>query len=136
MTRANLVFAFWSCAITLFLYWPASSSAENGEMTIEAALQNPSEQFLFGNSATIYLGGTIDKDAAQRLENFIAVNHIPPESSAILNSPGGDLFGGMELGKVIRKYNLTTNVGKPSTEPVEVLNYQPGGCYSACTLRK
>ena len=65
MTRANLVFACWSCAITLFLFWPASSSAENGEMTIEAALQNPSEQFLFGNSATIYLGGTIDKDAAQ-----------------------------------------------------------------------
>ena len=40
----------------------------------------------------------------------------------------------MELGKVIRKYNLTTDIGKSSTEPVELLNYQPGGCYSACTL--
>ncbi|MBK7706482.1 MAG: hypothetical protein IPJ30_12060 [Acidobacteria bacterium] len=85
-----------------------------------------------GNSWRIYAIGEIDADAGKRLEAFLKENKIPEKSTLALDSPGGSLFGGITLGRVIREAGLFTYVGKKSTKPDDLI--QPGECYSACAL--
>jgi hypothetical protein len=91
-------------------------------------------QAFMGNAWALYLNGPIDNNAGQRLEDYILQHKVPTESWAVLNSPGGSLFGGMELGRVIRKYNLRTDVGARTKQSSRTYDYEAGGCYSACTL--
>lgn len=49
----------------------------------------------------------------------------------MLDSPGGSLLEGIELGRVIRDHGLFTYINKAGRDKHEDL---PGGCYSACTL--
>src|SRR5450432_4934177 len=134
MNRTTLAVAGLDSAVAVGLYCFAAFAAEADKMTIQGASQTLEEQQLFGNMATLYLDGTIDPEAGKRLEDYITANRVPRDSWAILNSPGGSLLGGMELGRVIRKYDLRTDIGKPKAEPLRVVNYEAGGCYSACTL--
>jgi hypothetical protein len=75
--------------------------------------------------------GEIKADAGARLEQFIVANKVPGRSMVILNSPGGSLAGGMALGRVLRKYDLRTDVGVQKAGERE---HVPGSCFSSCTL--
>jgi hypothetical protein len=112
----------------------AAFAQEPKIMTIFGAPQNPTMQIVLGNAWALYLDGSIDLDAAKRLEAYILQNEVPRQSWVILNSPGGSLFGGMELGKVIRKYDFRTDIGERKQNQSRTLEYDVGGCYSACTL--
>jgi hypothetical protein len=76
----------------------------------------------------VYAGeGEIDLDDAQKLEKLYASKKslegkLGVRSVVRLNSPGGEIEGGMQLGEVIRKLGLATEV--PAS----------AGCYSACTF--
>lgn len=89
--------------------------------------------WVLGNGRLVYLDGTIDAQAGKRLETFIKENKISSTSTVVLNSSGGSLLGGIELGKVIRKHGLRTDVGKKEVKP-EYDGTTPGRCLSACTL--
>jgi len=118
MNRSRLAVVSWSPTAVFLFCCSEECAAQNDKMSIEGAVEtwssSPSWQFL------LYLSGPIDIDAAARLETYIVANHVPRESWAILDSPGGNLYGGMELGRVIRKYDLRTNIGKAKSEPPEV----------------
>jgi hypothetical protein len=83
---------------------------------------------------TIYLGGIIDVRAARRFEDFVTNNHVPPSALVVIDSPGGDLMQGLELGKSIRAHDFLTDVGRPNANPPLPFDYTAGECYSACTL--
>jgi hypothetical protein len=75
----------------------------------------------------VYSGeGTIDEKDAQRLEKLVAskrnLETKLARSTVRLNSPGGSIMGGLQLGDAIRKLGLATEV--PAS----------AGCYSACTF--
>ena len=56
-----------------------------------------------------------------------ALNRINGKITVWLNSPGGNLFAGMQLGRIIRKHGAWTYI----------INYRtllPGECYSACAM--
>lgn len=79
---------------------------------------------------SVYLDGDIDSASPALLSKTLA--SLRPQSVTIfLNSPGGNLLAGMELGRLLRKYGATTNIGKFSQGNAKAT---PGGCYSACTL--
>jgi hypothetical protein len=86
---------------------------------------------VFGNAWTIFADGVIDADSGARLKTFLQERHIPGKSLLYLNSTGGSLIGGMELGRVIRNAELNTHVGRAVGETKKVV---AGGCYSSCTL--
>ena len=65
----------------------------------------------------LVLDGPITVGDASRLKHYIEQHHIPAESWVILNSPGGNLFEGMELGRIIREYRLRTDVGRRNVNP-------------------
>jgi hypothetical protein len=80
--------------------------------------------------ASVYSGeGKIYADDAQKLEKLYASRKVleramssSARSVVRLNSIGGDIEGGIQLGLVIRKLGLATEVPASS------------GCYSACTF--
>ncbi|WP_143035716.1 hypothetical protein [Bradyrhizobium sp. Rc2d] len=110
---------------------PKVASDGPDRMSFEGIPPRRDLAFVLGNGWVIYGDGSIDADASKRLEAFLAANHVPERSQLNLNSPGGSLFGGMELGKVIRKYQLRTAVAAKNSSDSDMA---PGGCFSACAL--
>jgi hypothetical protein len=89
-------------------------------------------QEICGSGSTIYIDGDIRPNEGEILENEIVKRGITRYSTIYLNSLGGSLYGGIELGRVIKRYGLSTSVGKPPN--TEDAYGASGVCYSACTL--
>ena len=53
--------------------------------------------------------GEITADTPKRLLDFVSENYIP--KNIVLNSPGGSVIGGIELGRLIREIGANTSVG-------------------------
>lgn len=79
----------------------------------------------FPDTALVYLDGRIDAGAPDRLSK--ALSGISGRVAIWLNSPGGNLFAGMQLGRIIREHGATTHIINSGT-------LLPGECYSACAL--
>lgn len=104
--------------------------AISGPMTIKLYPPDRVTAVVTGEQWEIYLEGEIDKTAPARLAAALARNNISG-GNVLINSPGGNLFAGMELGQIIRKKGLSTYVAK---EGAKKFDSQPGGCYSACVF--
>ena len=66
---------------------------------------------IFGNAWSIFIEGDIDAKSGEKLQKIIDNYKIPDRSRIYLSSAGGSLIGGIELGKVIRKNGLYSDVG-------------------------
>ncbi|MCK1745917.1 hypothetical protein IVA80_35430 [Bradyrhizobium sp. 139] len=110
----------------------ASEVAER--MRFDGRPPDPKLIFLAGNAWTIYASGPIDAEAGKRLEAYLAANRVPMQSHFYFDSPGGSLLAGMELGRVIRKHELRTNVGAARVDNLTGHSAGPGGCFSSCAL--
>ncbi|WP_316237042.1 hypothetical protein [Bradyrhizobium sp. SZCCHNR1015] len=124
----------------LLVTFDTAISAENAPlpasqlMKFEARPPNPALAFVLGTTWTIFASGPIDGDAATRLRAMLKEKNVPLRSTIYLDSPGGNLLAGMELGRVIRDYELRADVGqvRPDTDLGQAVG--PGVCFSACTL--
>lgn len=78
----------------------------------------------------IYIDGEIKIDVGKRLREF----DYSDTNRVVLNSPGGDLLGGIFLGGVIRALGLKTEVGRTAKDHygATVLLNNEGHCDSAC----
>jgi hypothetical protein len=83
-----------------------------------------------GGRWAIYLDGRIDESAAQRLRDELARQDVAA-ASVFLNSPGGLLHEGMELGRVIREHGFSAHVGRQSEDGS---GPRAGDCFSACVF--
>jgi hypothetical protein len=83
-----------------------------------------------GSACTIFAAGEIDSDAGKRLEAFLQANRVPVWSHIYLDSPGGNPVGAIEMGRVIRKHRMNTDIGAFDS-PDRV---RTAGCFSACAL--
>ena len=77
------------------------------------------------DTAFVYLDGRIDADAPRRLSE--ALDGVEGKIAVWLNSHGGNLFAGMQLGRIIREHGASTRI-------VDHRTLLPGECYSACAL--
>ena len=77
------------------------------------------------DTALVYLDGRIDADAPRRLSEALA--GVDGQIAVWLNSPGGNLFAGMQLGRIIRERGASTYI-------VDHRTLRPGTCYSACAM--
>lgn len=89
-------------------------------------------EFICGSGVAVFIEGVLEGDEAENLEALVMAGTVTPYSTIYFNSPGGSLFGGMGIARVIRKYNLSTGVGSWDKEALRVT----GGaiCMSACSL--
>jgi hypothetical protein len=131
--QANL----WSpiCLVRLLVFlWLLTNSAVGADdaMTFKAEAPDPTLVPVIGTAWTIYAQGTIDEEAARRLERLLGTKNIPNGSSLFLDSPGGSVAAAMELGRIVRTRGFNTYVGKRSVSTER--SSEPGECLSACTL--
>ena len=95
----------------------------NAPMTVTVVPRSASAAF--SDTTLVYLDGRIDADTPDRLST--ALDTVEGKVAIWLNSPGGNLFAGMQLGRVIRKREASTHIINSRT-------LLPGECYSACSL--
>jgi len=80
--------------------------------------------------AEIYIDGEITPTLPRQLASALASNRIE-RGTIYINSVGGDLHAGMELGEFIRREGFNTAIGRKGHsygKPV------PGSCQSACLM--
>jgi hypothetical protein len=80
--------------------------------------------------AEIYLDGEITPSLPRQLAAALALNHID-RGTIYINSVGGDLQAGLELGEFIRQTGFNTAIGKRG---VAYGKPSPGSCQSACLM--
>jgi hypothetical protein len=109
---------------TGFIGQPGLAATNAGPpMTVRVASRSGAAGF--GGPALVYLDGQIDPGAPDRLAK--ALEGIEGRIAIWLNSPGGNLFAGMQLGRLIREHGAWTYI-------VDFRTLLPGECYSACAL--
>jgi hypothetical protein len=120
------------------LWWATGTQAQADlanlpPMNFTIVINKPNESLSGGFAIScgshcreIYADGPIDEHAPDRLETLIQQQHLPDRTMIYLNSPGGSLYGGIELGRVLRRHKMGVNVAAKDRDHAD--------CISACTL--
>jgi len=87
----------------------------------------------------IVLEGEIDSGAPARVAE--ALKKAGSDGADVyINSPGGNLLAGIQIGQLLRKAEANTIIGSLESHPTEMfmgklgIKYSPGYCMSACAL--
>jgi hypothetical protein len=116
--------------ITLaLLAWAMATPLSAQDMTFRIDYRN--------HTNVIVAEGTITGETPSNFQAFLDTKPFDGFRILVaLNSDGGNLFGGLILGQMIRENRFETDVRKIIMEPGETFSSsdRPGGCYSACAL--
>ncbi|MEW9623313.1 hypothetical protein [Rhodanobacter geophilus] len=77
----------------------------------------------------VYLAGTFNAAAVQQVQQLLQSGKVLPGADVYLDSSGGDVAAGMELGKLFRAARLNTHLGTWHTGTAPAL---PATCLDAC----
>lgn len=127
--------------VSVFFLFPAAGHA--GTLSIRVEPPDAIKAIRKVPTWNIVLEGEIDPEAPARVE--AALKRAGPGGADVyINSPGGNLFAGMEIGRLLRRARVNTHVGTLvpdlSRAAVARLAGRPavkvlaGHCYSACSL--
>jgi hypothetical protein len=121
------------CAISLSWALATPECRADTPIAFTEAIERGSE-----TTPAIRAEGPIDREATERLRRFLAQARARGVSfkgrTVFLDSPGGVLTEGVELGRLIRQEGLNTAVGAPCSGRFCSLRLQLGICASACTF--
>lgn len=101
--------------------------------------QTPME-WLFGGHCSINAFGRIEPGDGEKFATFLQRTAPPPITSVYLNTPGGSVHDGIQIGRLIRHFGLSTSVGSYLLLPpqkgdiVRRREFKPGVCASSGTL--
>lgn len=124
-----------------FLIWLVAIFISVGAAPVDA--MEFREAYSGGNCSRcvwIAADGAITRDSAKKLSEFIQKNDINTEDTwLVVNSPGGDVYGGMELGLLVRAFKMNVGVATTITSEPEGAgrtfeHTEPGICASACVF--
>lgn len=117
----------------------AGFPTQAGVMSVRAEKPDWFKTLNGDTSWNIVLDGEIDPGAAARVaEALRRVGH--DGADVYINSPGGNLLVGMQIGRLIRKAGANTWIGTQTTDPAQAfagrpsVKHVPGYCHSACSL--
>jgi hypothetical protein len=96
----------------------------------------------YGGTPAIFADGDLTVETPEALRAFLKRSIYTPDTVIYLNSLGGDLGAGMEVGKIIREAHLNTGIARNSRDPSQANTIDldafsrvyPGYCVSACSL--
>ncbi len=114
---------------------PAFADNAGKPMTFEWGL-------VYGDTPAIFADGDFTPDTPTAFRAFLRRSDYTPETRIYFNSLGGDLGGGMAVGRIIREEHLNTGVARNQPDPSKAQmpdfnvnsGVYPGYCVSACTL--
>jgi len=83
----------------------------------------------------IVADGEITRDTPDHFRKFVQKEGIDSAKIEVyLNSPGGNLIGGLKLGETIREFGFNTRVARSVPNIGQFEMDAPGECYSACAF--
>lgn len=110
-----------------------------GTLTIKLERPDFYKRLMNNNTWSMLLDGDIDSDAPARVSE--ALQQLSGNGIDVyLNSRGGDLLAGMQIGELLRESQANTHIGSLVVKASQELGGQdlaepvPGICYSACAL--
>lgn len=119
-----------SCAATLALLLFAPLLAIAEPLTIRTEPPDADKRATFNTRWNVYLSGEFDPGATARVGQELT--QIGDAGADVyLDSPGGSLAAGVQIGMLLRKLGANTAVGKPGSR---TSSGEPGQCFSACSL--
>ena len=118
------------CFFALLMGLLALRATAESLSTVTVVAPTPFIAITTGATPDIYIDGPISNETIAQLAAVVAVQSIKA-ATVYLNSPGGSLLAGIDLGKVIRRHGFDTNVGR---KPIGNGSVIEGGCYSACVF--
>ncbi|SRR6266581_1122950 len=108
----------------------AATAAYAEPLTVSAEPPDADKRAAFNSRWDVFLEGEIDAGAAERVAQELAA--IGGDGADVyVDSPGGNLFAGMQIGGLLRRIGATITVGKSGTRTSKI---EPGNCFSACSL--
>jgi hypothetical protein len=95
-----------------------------------------------GGTPAIFADGDFTEDTPAAFRAFLRRSNFTPDTGIYLNSLGGDLKAGMDVGRMIREAHLDTGVARNqrdedvsgAIDPHAHTGIYPGYCVSACAL--
>lgn len=108
----------------------ASSKQEGGQLAVQVNDDKLTLQIT--KVPQVYLYGTIDADAPQRISALMKSWKIPNGSDIYLNASGGDLRAGMALGRLFRAGAMATHLGTPRQPKNAPVKAKTAICTDAC----
>lgn len=134
--QLNMCFSRWLMALAGLMLVTCPARADE-PMTFEWGA-------VYGDVQAIFADGDFTPETPAALRAFLkrSADAITPETIIYMNSLGGDLASGMEVGKMIRQAKLNTAVAKNERDPAQAdtidldafSRVYPGYCVSACSL--
>jgi hypothetical protein len=128
----------------------AAAAEEHKGMTFTGWSDHSGVKWGSGVQDYIFAEGEIVPDSVAALQQAMVKFKAHPGTTVVLNSPGGNVEAGLEMGRMIRKAKMNTTVGtfnptyiglSPNLEPqmipftpMPIAPPFPGYCYSSCTL--
>lgn len=120
-------------------------------MSFTAWTSEAGQEFGAGAREYIFADGYICPDTDQKFQQFLDQNPVKaPNRIVVLNSGGGDVAAGLQMGEIIRQAKMWTQVGSQfplmiggnQNIPANVVPFIPrpaappfpGYCYSSCTF--
>ncbi len=77
--------------------------------------------------------GDISQETPALFEEFVSENVLlERDTTVVLNSPGGSLWGGLELGRAIRSNSFNTHIATRQLNAGEAYTPEAGACASSC----
>ena len=134
LERIRRIFQIVSTAAVLI-----STAAQAEVMSVRAERPDLGKVFQRISSWNIVLDGVIDSGAPARVAEALKMASSDG-ADVYINSPGGNLLAGMQIGRLIRRAGANTHIGTLVADPSrsiggkQSVKYLPGNCLSACGL--
>lgn len=116
-----------------------SAAAHGANMSVRVEQPDWYKVLSGDKSWNIVLEGVIDSGAPARVAE--ALRKAGSDGADVfISSPGGNLFAGMQIGRLIRKARANTHIGTLAADPSNSfagrpgVKHVPGPCFSACAL--
>lgn len=101
--------------------------------SVDIVLPKPVEEKVYGLRPELFIRGELDARTPHQVRALITRHRLNERAATVyLDSPGGNLLAGIELGKLIRNAGMHTSVGARQSDAKAVGGIGPGVCLSAC----
>jgi hypothetical protein len=88
---------------------------------------------IMGIRPAVFIHGQLGVDTLRQVRALISLHKLDERGTTVyFNSLGGNLFSGIELGKLMREAGLHTSVGTRQPDDKGMMWTGPGVCLSAC----
>nr|GAT45549.1 predicted protein [Mycena chlorophos] len=134
--RTALIACMWFAWSAVSLAQASAPSTPQDRMQRSMTFEIDSDQarIQFTGVPSVYATGVIDSQTPALFESLQRSGLIENGAHIYLNSLGGDLSAGMELGRLFRAAGIATSVGvKPELDDTgKPMNQSPAFCVSSC----